>query len=145
MIDNRAGVRGTSGNGLLIGAVIVVLAVIAFYIFGPGATETVAATGRSSLRRPSRGAGAGRDGSCRAGRSGRACARRNAAPADQAAPAPQTPARRTGASAGRASAGAGPARRAGAVSSRLRMKRPARLAAGRFSSRVGCPIRCGSA
>ena len=35
-------VRGTSGNGLLIGAVIVILAAVAFYIFGPGATETVA-------------------------------------------------------------------------------------------------------
>jgi hypothetical protein len=41
-VDNRQVVRGTSGNGLLIGAVIVILAAIAFYIFGPGASETVA-------------------------------------------------------------------------------------------------------
>ena len=39
-IDNRQYLRGTSGNGLLIGAVIVILAAVAFYIFGPGATET---------------------------------------------------------------------------------------------------------
>lgn len=42
VVDNRQYVRGTSGNGLLIGAVVVILAAIAFYIFGPGATETVA-------------------------------------------------------------------------------------------------------
>jgi hypothetical protein len=41
-VDNRQVVRGTSGNGLLIGAVIVILAAVAFYIFGPGAGETVA-------------------------------------------------------------------------------------------------------
>ena len=41
-IDNRQVVRGTSGNGLLIGAVLVILAAIAFYIFGPGASDTVA-------------------------------------------------------------------------------------------------------
>ena len=41
VVDNRQYVRGTGGNGLLIGAVIVILAAVAFYIFGPGATETV--------------------------------------------------------------------------------------------------------
>ena len=42
VVDNRQYVRGTGGNGLLIGAVIVILAAVAFYIFGPGATETAA-------------------------------------------------------------------------------------------------------
>lgn len=43
VLDNRpVVVSERSGNGLLIGAVIVVLAVVAFYIFGPGSSETVA-------------------------------------------------------------------------------------------------------
>jgi hypothetical protein len=41
-VESRRDARGASGNGLLIGAVIVILAAIAFYIFGPGATETTA-------------------------------------------------------------------------------------------------------
>jgi hypothetical protein len=75
-VDNRQVVRGTSGNGLLIGAVIVILAAIAFYIFGPGASETVAppsetpaATTTPAPAEPN--------------------ATAPAAPADQAAPAPQ--------------------------------------------------------
>jgi hypothetical protein len=72
-VDNRQQVRGTSGNGLLIGAVIVVLAAVAFYIFGPGATETTAppAEAPATTTAPAPDATA------------------PAAPADQAAPAPQ--------------------------------------------------------
>lgn len=39
-IDNRSAVKGTSGNGLLIGAVVIVLAAVAFYVFGPGARNS---------------------------------------------------------------------------------------------------------
>jgi len=42
IIDNRGAVAGTGGNGLLIGAVIVVLAVVAFFVFGPSFRETAA-------------------------------------------------------------------------------------------------------
>ncbi len=38
VVDNRQ--TSGAGNGLLIGAVIIVLAAVAFYIFGPGSTET---------------------------------------------------------------------------------------------------------
>jgi hypothetical protein len=72
-VDNRPDARGASGNGLLIGAVIVILAAIAFYIFGPGATETTAppAETPATTTAPAPDATA------------------PAAPADQAAPAPQ--------------------------------------------------------
>jgi hypothetical protein len=72
-VDNRQVVRGTSGNGLLIGAVIVILAAIAFYIFGPGATETTAPPPGS----PATTTAPAPDATA------------PAAPADQAAPAPQ--------------------------------------------------------
>jgi len=42
IIDNRGVVSGTSGNGLLIGAIIVVLAVVAFFVFGSSFRETAA-------------------------------------------------------------------------------------------------------
>jgi len=85
-VDNRQVVRGTSGNGLLIGAVIVILAAVAFYIFGPGAGETVApptetpATTTAPAPAPAEpNATAPADPNATA----------PAAPADQAAPAPQ--------------------------------------------------------
>ena len=80
-VDNRQYVRGTSGNGLLIGAVIVILAAIAFYIFGPGATETVVPPAET----PATTTAPAPDATAPAAPDAMA----PAAPADQAAPAPE--------------------------------------------------------
>ena len=72
IVDNRGAVTRTGGNGLLIGAVIVVLAVVAFYVFGPSFRSappvTQPATTEPAAPAPD--------------------AMAPAAPADQAAPAP---------------------------------------------------------
>jgi len=77
-VDNRQVVRGTSGNGLLIGAVIVILAAIAFYIFGPGASETVAPPSETPATTTAPAPAPAEPN-----------ATAPAAPADQTAPAPQ--------------------------------------------------------
>jgi hypothetical protein len=72
IIDNR-GVTRTGGNGLLIGAVIVVLAVVAFFIFGPDSNDTVGPVTEPATTEPAAPA---------------PDAMAPAAPADTAAPAP---------------------------------------------------------
>jgi len=85
-IENRQVVRGTSGNGLLIGAVLVILAAIAFYIFGPGATDTAAPPSETpaTTTTPAPDAAAPTAPADQA-----APPPENAAPADQAAPPPE--------------------------------------------------------
>jgi hypothetical protein len=84
IVDNRGPVTGTGVNGLLIAAVIVVLAVVAFYVFAPSSNDTAGPVTQPATTEP---APATTEPAAPAPAPA-PDAMAPAAPADQAAPAP---------------------------------------------------------